>query len=84
MKVDVIPNRLERHMALILNENLVFIDNMQFVNSSLEKLVQILSGDDLKYLTHIFGCKNSEFFILLKDTVKQTTDTWKIKILQNT
>ena len=75
MKIEVIPNRLERYMAFILNENLVFIDSMQFVNSSLEKLVQILSGDNLKYLTHEFGSKNSEFFTLLKDTVKETTNT---------
>ena len=37
------PNRLEKYMAFILNKNLVFIDSMQFMNSSLEKLVNYLS-----------------------------------------
>ena len=35
VKIDVIPNRLEKCMAFFLNKNLVFIDNMQFMNSSL-------------------------------------------------
>ena len=47
-------------MAFILNKNLVFIDSMQFMNSSLEKLVKNLSDDDFKYLTEEFGSKNLE------------------------
>ena len=35
-------------MAFILNKNLVFIDSMQFMNSSLEKLVKSLSDNDFK------------------------------------
>ena len=37
VKFDVIPDGLEKYMALILNKNLVSIDSMQFMNSSLEK-----------------------------------------------
>ena len=44
-------------MAFILNKNFV---SMQFMNSSLEKLVQNLSGDDFKYLAEEFGFKNLE------------------------
>ena len=33
---------------------------MQFMNSSLEKLVKNLSDDDFKYLTKEFGSKNLE------------------------
>ena len=40
VSIDVIPNRLKKNMASILNENLVFIGSMQFMNSSLEKLVK--------------------------------------------
>ena len=47
-------------MAFILNKNLVFIDSMQFMNSSLEKLVKNLSDNDFKYLTEEFGSKNLE------------------------
>ena len=36
------PNGLEKYMAFILNKNLVFIDSMQFINSSHEKPVKNL------------------------------------------
>ena len=42
------------------NKNLVFIDRMQFINSSLEELIKNLSEDDFKYLTEEFGSKNLE------------------------
>ena len=58
VKIDVIPNRLEKYMAFFLNKNLVFIDSMQFMNSSLDKLVKNLSDNDFKYLTEEFGSKN--------------------------
>ena len=60
VKIDVIPNRLEKYMALFLNKNLVFIDSMQVMNSSLQKLVKNLSDNDFKYLTEEFGSKNLE------------------------
>ena len=60
VKIDVIPNRLEKYMAFFLNKNLVFIDSMQFMNSSLDKLVKNLSDNDFKYLTEEFGSKNLE------------------------
>ena len=50
VKIDVIPNRLEKYMAFFLNKNLVFIDSMQLINSSLKKLVKNLSDNDFKYL----------------------------------
>ena len=37
-------------MVFFLNKNLVFIDSMQFMNSSLEKLVKNLSVNNFKYL----------------------------------
>ena len=45
-------------MTFFLNKNLVFIDSMQFMNSSLEKLIKNLSDNDLKYLTQEFISKN--------------------------
>ena len=47
-------------MAFILNKNLVFIDSMQFMSSSLEKLVKNLSGSHFKYLVQEFDSKNLE------------------------
>ena len=44
-------------MAFFLNKNQVFIDSMQFMNSSLDKLVKNLSDEDFKYLVE-FGPGN--------------------------
>ena len=51
VKISVIPNGLEKYMAFIVNKNLVFIDSMQFLNSSLDKLVKNLNGKNCKYLS---------------------------------
>ena len=53
-KVNVIPNRLEKHMAFTINNNSVFIDSMQFMNSSLDALVKNLSDNNFKYLSQEF------------------------------
>ena len=60
VKIDVIPNRLEKYMTFLKNKHLVFIDSMQFMNSSLEKLVKNLLDNDFKYLTEEFGYKDLE------------------------
>ena len=60
VKIDVITNRLEKYMTFLLKKNLVFIDSMLLMNSSLEKLVKNLTDDDFKYLSEEFGFKNLE------------------------
>ena len=50
VKISVIPNGLEKYMVFFFNKNLVFIDSMQFMNSSLDELVKNLSDEDFKYL----------------------------------
>ena len=47
-------------MAFFLNKNLVYIDSMQFMNSSLDKLVKNLSDEDFEYLIKEFGSENLE------------------------
>ena len=47
-------------MVFFLNKNLVFIGRMQFMNSSLDKIVKNSSDDDFKYLTEKFGSENLE------------------------
>ena len=42
-------------MAFTINNNLVFIDNVQFMNSSLDALVKNLSDNDFKYLSQEFS-----------------------------
>ena len=51
VKINVKPNRLEKHMAWTINQNLVFIDSMQFMTSSLDALVKNLTDNDFKYLS---------------------------------
>ena len=43
-----------------MNKNLVFIDSMQFMNSSLDKLVKNMSDEDFKFLVEKFGPENLE------------------------
>ena len=58
LKVNVIPNRLEKYMAFYLGRDLVFIDSMQFMNCGLDKPVKNLVDKDFKYLVKEFGSKN--------------------------
>ena len=51
MKIDVIPIRLGKYMASMINKNLVFIESMQFMSFSFKKLVKNLADNDFKYLT---------------------------------
>ena len=57
-KISVIPNGLEKYMTFSLNKSLVFIDILQFMNSSLDKLVKNLSDEDFKYLVEEFDSEN--------------------------
>ena len=54
-KISVIPNGLEKYMAFTVNRNLVFIDSMQFMNSSLDSLVKNLMSEDFKCLSEEFS-----------------------------
>ena len=63
VRIKVIPNGLEKYMAFFLNQNLVFVDSMRFMNCSLDKLVKNLLDKDFKYLIEEFG---SEYLELLK------------------
>ena len=56
--IDVIPNGLEKYMAFIKNRNLIFIDSMQFMNSSLDPLVKNFVDEDFKYLSKEFKDKD--------------------------
>ena len=55
VQVNVIPNGLEQYMDFTINNNLVFIDSMQFLDSSLDALVKNLSEMDFKYLLQELG-----------------------------
>ena len=63
IKVSVIPNGLEKCMTFTINKNLVFIDSMQFMTSTLDSLVKNLSDHDFVCLSEEFS---SEFLKLVK------------------
>ena len=44
-------------MAFTVNKSLIFIDSMQFMNSSLDSLVKNLMDEDFKYLSEEFSGK---------------------------
>ena len=58
VKIDVIPNGLEKYMTFFLNKNLVFIGSMQFMNSSYDKLAKNLSDEDFRCLVQEFSSEN--------------------------
>ena len=64
LKINVIPNGLEKYMSFSLNNKLSFIDSFQFLNSSLRNLVKNLGKDNLKHLS-------KEFDNSFSDLVKQ-------------
>ena len=45
MDINVIPNNMEKYMAFMLGRHLSFLDNFQFISSSLDKLVSNLPDD---------------------------------------
>ena len=54
MNINAIPNNMEKYMAFMLGNRLTFIDSLQFMSSSLEKLVSNLPRQSLKYTSKRF------------------------------
>ena len=48
LKIDVIPNGLEKYMNFTISIKLRFIDSFQFLSFSLDSLVKNLHKDDFK------------------------------------
>ena len=66
VKVSAIPNRLEKYIAFTISRNLIFIESIQFMNSSLDSLIKNLSNNNFKYLSEEFI---GELLKLLKQRV---------------
>ena len=64
LKINGIPNGLEKHLSFSINNQLGFNDRFQFLSSSLDRLVKNLGEDDFKYLSQ-------EFDNNISDVVKQ-------------
>ena len=54
LKINIIPNGLEKYMRFTISEKLVFIDCFQFLSCSLDSLVKYLNIDDFKCLSQEF------------------------------
>ena len=57
MNINAIPNNMEKYMAFMLGNNLVFLDSFQFMSSGLDKLVSNLPRKSLKYTSQKFKGK---------------------------
>ena len=53
VEMNIIPNELGKYIAFAINKHLVFIDNMQFKNSSLDGLVKLSDKDFKVFVTRI-------------------------------
>ena len=53
LKINVMPNELEKYMSFSIDNKLSFIDSFQYLCSSLDSLVKNLAKDDFKYLSQI-------------------------------
>ena len=54
LKINVIPNNMERYMAFMLGKHLKFIDSFQFMSSSIDKLASNLRKEDLMNTSKAF------------------------------
>ena len=54
LKINAIPNNMEKYMAFMLGDHLTFIDSFQFMSSRLDKLVNNLPKEALKYTSEKF------------------------------
>ena len=54
LKINVIPNGLEKYMSFCIKNKLSFTDSFQFPSSSLDSLVKALAKYDFKYLSQEF------------------------------
>ena len=63
MNINCIPNNMEKYMAFMLGNHLVFLDSFQFMSSSLDDLIKNLPDEAFKYTKQEF---KKEQFNLMK------------------
>ena len=63
MNINCIPNNIEKYMAFMLGNHLVFLDSFQFMSSSLDNLIKNLPDEAFKYTKQEF---KKEQFNLMK------------------
>ena len=68
MNINVIPNNMEKYMAFMLGNDLVFLDSFQFMSSSLDKLASNLPHGAFKHTSQMFG-SGPKFYLMTKKGV---------------
>ena len=63
MNINCIPNNMEKYLAFMLGNHLVFFDSFQFMSSSLDNLIKNLPDEAFKYTKQEF---KKEQFNLMK------------------
>ena len=82
LKINAIPNNIEKYVAFMLGKHLVFLDSFQFMSSSLGKLVSNLPKESVKYTSEEFtgkklslmsqkACIHMITWIVLKNSIKR-------------
>ena len=54
LKINPIPNNMEKYMTFVSGDHLTFINNFQFMSSSLDQLVSNLPKEALRYTSEEF------------------------------
>ena len=54
LKINDIPNRLEKYMSFSINDKMRFVDSFQFLSFSLDSLVKNFGKKGFKYLSQEF------------------------------
>ena len=54
LRINCIPNNMEKYMAFMPGKHLVFLDSFQFMASSLERLAANLPTNAFKYTSQVF------------------------------
>ena len=62
MNINCIPNNMEKYMAFMLGNHLVFLNSFQFMSSSLDNLIKNLPDETFKYTKQVF--KNEQFNLM--------------------
>ena len=57
LKINAIPNNMEKYMAFMFGKHVVFLVSFQFMSSSLDKLVSNLPKESFKYTSEEFTGK---------------------------
>ena len=60
LKINSIPNNMEKYMAFMLGDHLAFINSFQFMSSSLDKLASNLPKEVFKYTSVEFKGNNNK------------------------